>query len=241
MKFEEYKEIPIPKLKSKEGWEQILIEENREPLINIESLNSSKIRVESIYYKKKLKGSLSSCYAREGLVEKLLKAADYLPDGYSFIVYDAWRPLNTQKAIFDEQMSLMKEENPHLSWDEVLAITNRFVALPEFNEKSPATHITGGAIDLTIENSQGHLLYMGSAFDEFSDASNTYYLESKKKREKLTHQEEEALKNRRVLFHILAEQGFTNFTEEWWHFDYFNQYWAAILKKEKAFYGLVTL
>ena len=36
------------------------------------------------------------------------------------------------------------------------------------------------------------------------------------------------MQNRRLLFNAMVDQGFTNYSEEWWHFDYGNQFWALI-------------
>jgi len=34
--------------------------------------------------------------------------------------------------------------------------------------------------------------------------------------------------HRRVLFWAMAEQGFTAYTEEWWHFDLGDQFWGQV-------------
>ncbi|MCG4287414.1 D-alanyl-D-alanine dipeptidase, partial [Lactobacillaceae bacterium KNUT 0156] len=43
--------------------------------------------------------------------------------------------------------------------------------------------------------------------------------------------------NRRLLYHVMTQAGFTNYIEEWWHFDYGNQNWATVSKRDFAVYG----
>jgi D-alanyl-D-alanine dipeptidase len=80
---------------------------------------------------------------------------------------------------------------------------------------------------------------MGTEFDHFGPEAATRYFEDKLlKAETLTIEEYSCLQNRRLLFHVLAEVGFTNYHEEWWHFDYGNQFWGKITGKQ-AIYGPV--
>jgi D-alanyl-D-alanine dipeptidase len=84
---------------------------------------------------------------------------------------------------------------------------------------------------------------MGTEFDETSEQSHTRYYEEKNERgEKLNPREEKALVNRRLLYHLMAEVDFTNFRNEWWHFDYGNKVWACMKGyDQKAFYGRATV
>ena len=59
---------------------------------------------------------------------------------------------------------------------------------------------------------------MGSAFDEFTDRTSTAYYENEKN--------EVIRDNRRMLFHVMTEAGFTNLPSEWWHFDYGDRFWG---------------
>jgi D-alanyl-D-alanine dipeptidase len=82
---------------------------------------------------------------------------------------------------------------------------------------------------------------MGAAFDETTPRSYTRYLEKKLEDEEILKAEQKvALKNRRILYHAMTEAGFTNFPNEWWHFNYGNQPWACrqpLEEPEPAFYG----
>ena len=46
-----------------------------------------------------------------------------------------------------------------------------------------------------------------------------------------------ALGNRRLLYHVMVSAGFTNYPDEWWHFDYGNQNWALMSGRKAAVYG----
>src|SRR5690606_33140174 len=89
------------------------------------------------------------------------------------------------------------------------------------------THITGGAVDLTIRiKKTGELLYMGGIFDDSSETTVTDFFERKKKKnDSLTPSEIAAMKNRRLLYWSMLAAGFRNYPQEWWHFDFGNQMW----------------
>lgn len=78
---------------------------------------------------------------------------------------------------------------------------------------------------------------MGTTFDYFEPKAGTRYFEDKiELGEELSGLELAALKNRRLLYHLLNDVGFTNYREEWWHFDYGDQFWGK-LSGDAAVYG----
>ncbi|MGC8979381.1 M15 family metallopeptidase, partial [Caldisericum sp.] len=84
-----------------------------------------------------------------------------------------------------------------------------------------------GAIAAAIADDRGVWLKMGTYFDEMTDRTSTRYYEEKlEKGVNLSEIEIEILKNRRLLFHVMTNAGFTNYTHEWWHYDYGNQLWS---------------
>ena len=48
---------------------------------------------------------------------------------------------------------------------------------------------------------------------------------------------EEAKKNRRLLFNLMTSVGFTNYPYEFWHYDFGNQFHALCSGSESAKYG----
>lgn len=215
---------------------KIKIEENFERLIPASYL-PEKIIVDSFYFKIGIKGAIPEVYVRETIMKKLIKAADLLPKGYKLLVYDGWRPYQVQKKLHD---LLLKKYKDKLTNRELKEFINKYVAPPSKDEKSPSPHLTGGAVDLTIINDKGIVLDMGTKFDHLGPKSNTFYYEDKLNLGlKLSQNEKKILENRRLLFNIMTNQGFTNFPEEWWHYDYGNQNWIYFSGEDEkpAFYG----
>ena len=120
-----------------------------------------------------------------------------------------------------------------LSDEELDKLTRTCVSMPSYNILRPAVHSTGGAVDLTIVGPDGETLEMGTGFDEFNDATWTYAFEPDSGTGLVN---DEARDNRRLLYNVMTEVGFTNLPSEWWHFDYGDGMWAQ-LKNENAIYA----
>ncbi len=128
---------------------------------------------------------------------------------------------------------------PLLDDQEITALASQFVALPSAQSISPSPHITGGAVDLTIVDDSGICLEMGTEFDTTTEKSGTVYYEKKAEaKEKMSAEDMEAMYNRRLLFGVMTKAGFTNYPDEWWHYDYGNQNWALLKGEKEAFYGV---
>ncbi len=79
---------------------------------------------------------------------------------------------------------------------------------------------------------------MGTSFDDFNEKSNTrYYEQLIEAGKKLSDEELIVSNNRRLLFHIMNRVSFTNYPEEWWHYDYGNQLWG---KLKDTVYGEIS-
>lgn len=217
------------------------VSDNGEPLVPV-SYYSNRILARSQYCIMKLPHALPEVYLREGAYERLLSAARELPEGYRFIVYDGWRSLALQRDLFELYQAELALENPNLTKQELWEFTQKFVAWPDENAKSPSPHNTGGAVDLTIADDKGRVLFMGSDFDATTERSETLFFEKALASGKaLDAQETKALYNRRLLFGVMTEAGFTNYPDEWWHFDYGNQNWSLMSGAEEACYGAIKL
>ena len=66
------------------------------PLIEIKP--NEKIIVDMQYPVLGFENGEKRCLARKEVVEMLYKAADLLPDGYKFVIWDAWRPFEIGRA-----------------------------------------------------------------------------------------------------------------------------------------------
>lgn len=183
------------------------------------------------YFYQGLSGSLPETYLREGVCARLVNAARLLPAGHRFVVFDGWRPMALQKELFLRYRQELAALKPGLDERALDALTKKFVALPDSSYESPSPHSTGGSVDLSIADDAGRLLPMGAEFDETTERSRTTYFEEQ------DGAEDRFLKNRRILFHVMTAAGFTNYPDEWWHFDYGNQNWALMSGQGKAIYG----
>ena len=129
-----------------------------------------------------------ACYLRYKTVKALLKANErFMKKGYRILLFDCYRPLDIQKKMWQIV------SNPN------------YVADP----KKGSIHNRGGAVDISLADSTGKELDMGTPFDFFGiEASQEY--------ENLT---DEVKKNRKLLRKIMTRSDFKIFESEWWHYN----------------------
>lgn len=200
-----------------------------EPFVDLFDFSGGKILVDMKYYKAKRCGAINTAFVRLSVAEKLMKASALLPDGYSFKIYDAWRPYDVQKDIYDEYFNKLcaDEENKGKSEDELHSIAKTFVSFPDRSAQFAYVHSSGGAVDLTIVDGSGKELDMGCGFDDFSPLAYTHSFESS---------DNNIVKNnRRLLYHVMTKSGFTNYPSEWWHYDFGDIFWSAFTENSKIY------
>lgn len=231
------KKNKIPLLTAINEYNAVPIEECGEKMVQL--IESDKLKIGHIYFKNNYPGSCHSCLVRLSVAKMLYKAAESLPLGFSLIVIDAWRPYKLQLEIYKRMFGKIKELHPYLTVNQVNDETSKFASVGSLNPEMPSPHFTGGSVDVSLVYGKGIVLNMGTLFDECKIESSTRFFEEKLDNKfELSSFEIEALYNRRILFHSMIDAGFTNYSNEWWHFDYGNQFWAKI-KKTKAIYGLI--
>lgn len=197
-------------------------------IYNEEFVELTDFLCEYFYAEQNLKGSINKCYLRKSVAEKLKIAEKKLPDGYKFKIYDGWRPFSVQKDLYDNYRKKVEKSIPGLTEEEINELTKLFVSPPLWDKIAGPVHTTGGAVDLTIVDKNGNELDMGTEFDCFKDTANTNYFE-------LNDINEEVKNNRRLLYTVMIEAGFTNLPTEWWHFDYGNKFWAFYTKNDAIY------
>lgn len=90
------------------------------------------------------------------------------------------------------------------------------------DQSSVAPHNSGGAVDVTL-SFEGKDLDMGTDFDAMVPESRTdYFMGYTSSSGRLL----EVKKNRDMLKSIMLDAGFTNYPEEWWHYDLGTRFWA---------------
>ena len=205
------------------------------------SLAPEKILVSPQYFIQRIDGALPDILCRESVLTRLLAASDDLPQGCRFVVYDCWRPVQVQQSLFDELKEQFAESYPGTTDAELTDMALVYVALPSLDPLKPSPHNTGGAIDLSIADADGQALDMGGVYDDAAEISATMWFEKKLAAgESLTDPEMQACENRRLLYQIMTKAGFTNYVDEWWHYDFGNQNWAWASGAAHAIYGMTS-
>jgi D-alanyl-D-alanine dipeptidase len=272
---------PIDQFGTVDGWKKLPIEECDERLVPIGAFSLyPQIATDSIYVGErdsspygcaKLKSSMFTTFVREGVAERLARAAEFLPLGHMLLVWDAYRSLEVQRALFEYYVGVL--ENKGITHDLALIEAQKFVSIPSDDPTKPPPHNTGGAVDLTVirfsesnwqemerltkivkvfetNENWGQIyeaemrrqqlireasipLEMGTVFDGVHPQTATRFYEELTE---LNEKERQILNNRRILWNVMNEAGFSNYPEEWWHFDYGNQFFSALTGR-MAIYG----
>lgn len=207
----------------------IPITECNEPLVR---LTDREFLLEPKYFEWKV-SPIAEMYLREGVVQRLLSAKKELPKGYTFKLWDCFRPLAVQQALFEQCKSDVAAKHPTWTAEQIYQEARKFIAVPDKAGEIPP-HNTGGTVDLTLVNDDGEELNMGTDFDEFSECAHPLYFHELSGR---SVEEEAIIRNRDMLTSAMVSAGFRPDTDEWWHFDYGNQLWALETGKPAAIYG----
>ena len=156
----------------------------------------------------------NGAYLQPDVAHMLVDAQRYLkmlhPE-LRLLVYDAVRPLSVQRVMWE----CVKDTKYH-----------RYVAHPD----RLSLHNFGAAVDLTIANSLGQPLDMGTPFDHFGRAAGISDEEGLIRQGLLTRQQ---VQNRQLLRQVMHRAGFRSISGEWWHFN------ACSLQEAKQRYTLV--
>lgn len=173
-----------------------------EPLVRVEH---RRIRLLSSYWHAGWTTAIASTWLRAGVSERLAAVADSLPDRWGLAIFDAWRPIELQRQLYDAAAM-----HPDLE--------PGFMALPSDDPASPPPHVCGGAVDLTL-TLDGTPIASGTGFDDMTERARAAFFEDIPG---------PARQIRRALFHAMVSQDFVINEREWWHFEYGTRRWAAI-------------
>lgn len=128
------------------------------------------------------------CYLRMKTIKSLIDAnTEFQSLGYRIKLFDCYRPLDIQKKMWE------------------IVPNADYVADP----KKGSIHNRGGAVDITLVDSDGKEVDMGTSFDFFGpEAAHNYQGFSRRVR-----------KNRTLLKEIMLKHNFKSFDSEWWHYN----------------------
>ena len=130
----------------------------------------------------------AECFLRLKTVNALIDAnKKFLEKGYKIKIFDCYRPLDIQKKMWK------------------IVSNPKYVADPAIG----SIHNRGGAVDITLIDSLGKELDMGTPFDFFGiEASHNY-----------PNVSDNVKQNRILLKTIMTSSGFNSFDSEWWHYN----------------------
>ncbi|MBO7405355.1 MAG: hypothetical protein J6V24_10380 [Clostridia bacterium] len=129
------------------------------------------------------------CLLQYDLLPMMRAAAErFRQDGYTIIIYDAYRPTSVQQRWFD-----------------VIRV-HKWVADPSIG--MGGVHDRGTAVDISLIDANGHLVEMPTPMHTFTEASDR----------RSTTMSATARANMDYMLGIMLECGFTYIQSEWWHF-----------------------
>ena len=133
--------------------------------------------------------SRNLCMLQYDTLQKLMKAIDlFEADGYSIVIYDAYRPTSVQQRWFD------------------VVRVHKWVADPSIG--MGGIHDRGVAVDMTLMDANGVELDMPTAMHTFTEASaRSSPLITAAQRQNMNY-----------MTGIMTRCGFTYINSEWWHF-----------------------
>lgn len=263
---------PIPlEIPDTAGYQSLEIKENGEPLVAVGPFSGNdfdRFFTSSIYYGERqdspygraaLGGSLVTTFVREGAAKQLLKAEDLLPDGYHLVVLDTYRSPDVQQSLYKQYADPLRRQHPDWSEEQIVTEATKYVSKASTDPAKPATHNTGGSVDLAIYKlpknidtrvkeindevgrldqegdwqeiyklemerigliaQNAELLDFGTQFDWGGPEAALNYYEKQATERRLTPEEEEATRNRRLLYNVMTRAGYEPFISEWWHYN----------------------
>ncbi len=148
---------------------------------------------------------LHKAYVLPAVAEALAAAQRELkrlhPDR-SLIVYDAARPMTVQRKMWERVKGTSRQN---------------FVSNPA---KGGGLHNYGAAVDVSVADTSGIPLDMGSGFDEFGEKSRVDREAELLEAGILTKAQ---IENRLLLRNVMQKAGFRVLPGEWWHFNWMSR------------------
>jgi len=158
------------------------------------------------------------------------------------VVVDGYRTLETQNKLFQRFYEFMRSKYQSWTPQQLSVECQRKVSIsPSLDvlPHAPPPHSTGGSIDvILVKKYDEHgkalidpfddywleqaMVDFGASFDEMMDPE----YEAERSFTRFITKNSEALQHRQLLYHLLTGLGFSNYHEEFWHFDFGNQFWS---------------
>ncbi|MEV6942590.1 M15 family metallopeptidase [Streptomyces sp. NPDC051172] len=163
---------------------------------------------------------------RRGVLDRLLAAQALLPEGLRLLFVEGYRPPALQRRYFERYADELRAANPDWPADRIRTAASRYVSPPEI-----APHSAGAAVDLTLADTEGRELDLGTEMNANPEQSDgACYTDA-------PNITDEARANRALLGGALTACGLVNYPTEWWHWSYGDRYWALATGAPAALYG----
>ncbi|WP_345572606.1 M15 family metallopeptidase [Nonomuraea rosea] len=168
-------------------------------------------------------------HLRSGLLDRLERAERRLPGGYHLLIVEGYRPIATQRRIFDAYRAELHTTFPEMSPEESYVAASRYVSPVEV-----APHTAGAAVDLTLCDPDGVEYDMGTQVNDNPEQSDGACYTA------APGISSDARAHRKLLAAALEPAGLVNYPTEWWHWSYGDRYWAMVTRSAAARYGPVA-
>ncbi len=189
-----------------------------EPLVAIPTRD--RIIVRPQYARDGLKHAETILRVRESVKARLERAASLLPPDTTLIVLDGWRSAALQQELYDYFNAKLP---PSVDRETYIFNPSKVGRVKSYPTDAPP-HRTGGAVDVVLGDPVGKSLRMGAGYDEMTPLARTAIFEDANNG---LHAAEAQLfrYRRRTLMHVMSSAGFSNYPEEYWHYDFGNSFW----------------
>lgn len=148
-------------------------------------------------------GDLNTAFLQPDVAQKLAAAQKELSKrrpGYVLLIYDAARPVSVQQKMWDTLRNRPLDRS-------------KYVSNPA---NGGSLHNYGAAVDLTIADSTGKPIDMGTPYDFFGPEAHPSREAEMLAAGKLTTAQ---IENRKLLREVMRSAGFFGITTEWWHYN----------------------
>lgn len=160
-------------------------------------------------------------------IYNLLKNAQkHLPQGYHFVVYEAYRPMEAQIKLWDGVVAQQKKIHPEMdvNSEEFIALCDVFAANPY---RQGSGHQSGASVDISLIDDAGKEYDMGGTVRDFDETADF----------DCPNISPEGRKNREILRDALSKSGLVNYPSEWWHYSFGDRLWARLTGSKLAIFG----
>jgi D-alanyl-D-alanine dipeptidase len=143
-------------------------------------------------------------HLRQGVLDRLLRAQTLLPEGLRLLFVEGYRPPALQRSYFEEYADELRAGHPQWPGDRIRSAASHYVSPPEI-----APHTAGAAVDLTLADTDGRELDLGTPMNASPEQSDGACYTA------APGITDEARANRAVLGGALSAAGLVNYPTEW--------------------------